>query len=410
LSTPKNTVALALVIAAVSVAHAGCSKSGAPSGKVEGEASAPVGRRTTRGELAVRNLDDRINTLEARVAGKSDLQTRTRLCDLLLTRVQFLGTFADFARVDDIARAALRDFPEQGGAHLLHARALSAVHLFSEAEGALARAAALGAEVAPALASVHIAQGRELPAALALAEKRARAAPTLESLALWANAEAALGQFERADERYRAALDSYKDVLPFPLAYVHFQRGVMWAEMANDPARALPSYVEAVAHLPQYVVANVHLAELEAVSGKRSQAIDRLRRVMVNTSDPEPTALLGELLAQSNPREPAAEALITRARSSYVELLSRQPTAFLDHAAEFFMGPGAEPARALELARENLRLRETPRAYTLAIEAARAADPALVCSLVKQARPLSPRSHNLRAALDAEASRCSQDP
>jgi tetratricopeptide (TPR) repeat protein len=406
LSTPKNTVALALVIAAVCLADAGCSKERAPSAKVEAEASAAV--RTTRGELAVRNLDDRINTLEGRMSGKVDLPARTRLCDLLLTRVQFLGTFADFARVSEIAQAASRDFPEQGGAHLLQARALSAVHLFSEAEAALARAAALGADVAPALASVHIAQGRELPAALALAEQRATATPTLESLALWAGAEAALGEFERADEHYHAALDSYKDVLPFPVAYVHFQRGVMWAEMANDPARALPSYVEAVAHLPEYVVANVHLAELEATSGKKSQAIDRLRRVMARTSDPEPTALLGELLMQSNPAEPGAEALIARARSSYAELLSRHPAAFLDHAAEFFMGPGAEPARALELARENLRLRETPRAYTLAIEAARAADPELACSLVQKARPLSPRSHNLRAALDAEASHCNQ--
>lgn len=401
---------MTLLIAAVCVALAGCSKPGAPSGGSEGESGPPVARRTTRGELAVRNLDDRIATLEARVSGSADLPTRTRLCDLLLTRVQFLGTYSDFARVDDLARDARRDFPDDGGAHLLEARAFAAVHRFSEAEGALARAAALGADVAPALASVHIAQGRELPATLALAERRARAAPTLESFALWANAEGALGQFESADEHYRAALDSYKDVLPFPVAYVHFQRGVMWAEMANDPSRALPSYIEAVAHLPEYVTANVHLAELEATSGKTSQAIERLRRVLSRTSDPEPTALLGELLARGNPADPAARELIARARSSYAELLSRYPAAFADHAAEFFMGPGADARRALELARENLKLRETPRAYTLAIEAARAADPELACPLVEKARPLSARSHNLSAALDADASRCSHGP
>jgi tetratricopeptide (TPR) repeat protein len=407
LTIPKKTVALALVIAAVSAATAGCSKTEAPSGKVDGQPSLGPGRRTTRGDLALKNLDDRITTLESRVSGTSDLQTRTRLSDLLLTRVQFLGTFSDFARIDDVARTALRDFPNEAGAHLLEARALGAVHRFSEAEGSLARAAALGADVAPALAAVHIAQGRELPAALAVAEQHAKTAPTLEALALWANAEAALGDFERADEHYRAALDGYDDVLPFPVAYVQFQRGVMWAEMANDPARALPYYVEAVARLPQYVAANVHLAELESAGGKQREAIERLRRVMTRTSDPEPAALLGELLAQSDPPDPAAEELLTRARSSYAELLARHPTAFLDHAAEFFMGPGADPARALELARENLNVRETPRAYTLAIEAARAADPALACSLAEKARPLSPRNHNLRTVLDADASRCS---
>lgn len=410
MSTPKKTAALALVIAAVSVATTSCRKASAPPGGVQAESRPPVEQRTTRGELAVKNLDDRIATLEARSSGSSDLQARTRLSDLLLTRVQFLGTFSDFTRVDDVARGALGDFPNESGAHLLEARALSAVHRFSEAEGALTRAAALGADVAPALASVHIARGRELPAALALAAERATSAPTLESFALLANAEAALGQFERADEHYRAALDSYKDVSPFPVAYVHFQRGVMWAEMANDPVRALSSYVEAVTHLPAYVAANVHLAELEAVSGKKQLAIERLRRVMARTSDPEPTALLGELLAGSEPPDPAAEELITRARASYAELLSRHPAAFADHAAEFFMGPGADHARALELARQNLSVRETPRAYTLAIEAARAAEPALACTLIERARPLSLRSHNLRAVLDADPGRCSHGP
>jgi len=54
----------------------------------------------------------------------------------------------------------------------------------------------------------------------------------------------------------------YRDVSPFPIAYVAFQRGVMWAELANAPERALPLYREAVERLPGYVVANVHLAEL----------------------------------------------------------------------------------------------------------------------------------------------------
>lgn len=403
---------MALVIATVCLALVSCSKKrAAPSEGVEGPSSGPrLARPTTRGELAVRNLDDRITTLGARLSDSSDLKARTRLFDLLLTRVQFLGTFADFARIDALAQGALGDFPNDGGAHLLAARALAAVHRFGEAEAALARAATLGADSAPALASVHIAQGRELPAALALAEQRAEAAPALETFALLGNAEAALGQFERADQHYRAALDSYRDVLPFPVAYVHFQRGVMWAELANDPERALPSYVAAVAHLPEYVAANVHLAELEATRGKTSQAVERLRRVLPRTSDPEPSALLGELLAQDAPAEPAAAELITRARSSYAELLARHPAAFFDHASEFFMGPGADAKRALELARENLKVRTTPRAYLLAIEAARAADPALACSLAEESRQLSPRSHNLRALLEADASRCSPAP
>lgn len=398
------------LIAALCAAAVSCDDARAPAGKGGGErSSAPAVRQhTTRGELALRNLNDRIATLERRVAGsRSDLATRSLLFDLLLTRVQFLGTFADFARLDALAQAALVDFPEQGGAHLLAARALSAVHRFEEAEAELARAAALGADTALALASLHVAQGRRLEAARELSSRRATAAPSLEHFTAWANAEAALGEFERADEHYRAALDSYRDVSPFPVAYLSFRRGVMWAEMANQPGRARAAYVEAVSRLPEYVAANVHLAEMEAESGDRAQAIERLRRVLAHGSDPEPMGYLGELLRESTPDEPSAGELIARAGARYAELLSRHPAAFADHAAEFFMGPGADPARALELARQNLKLRQTPRAYELAIEAARAAgDGPLLCSFVESARPLSSRSHPLRAALEAEASRC----
>lgn len=400
-----KSAARARLAAAAVLVLAACSKARPPAEKSSSVAATGLAVRTTSGDLAVRNLEDRLRTLAPRASGPhADLPTRIRLFELLHARAQFLGRLDDLARLELIASAALRDFPTDGRAHLLQARAFSAVHRFEEAEAALARAEPLGIDTALALASIRIARGRELPSVLALAERRAAQAPTLEHLTLWANAEAALGQFERADEHYVAALASYEDVLPFPPAYVLFQRGVMWAEMADDPGRALPFYAEAVARLPQYVAANVHLAELEAASGKAERAIERLRRVVANSSDPEPMAYLGELLATRAPADTTAPQLIARARVRYDELLHRHPAAFWDHAAEFYTGPGADGARALALARENLKLRQTPRAHALVIEAAhKSSDRTLLCSLVASARPLAARSRNLRALLDAEA-------
>ena len=49
------------------------------------------------------------------------------------------------------------------------------------------------------------------------------------------------------------ALATYRDVSPFPLAWIAFQRGVMWAEMADRPDLARPLYEEAVRRVVRQV-------------------------------------------------------------------------------------------------------------------------------------------------------------
>jgi hypothetical protein len=65
--------------------------------------------------------------------------------------------------------------------------------------------------------------------------------------------------------------------------------------------------------------------------------------------------------------------------------LSRDPLAFADHAAEFYLGPGADPERAWVLAQQNLANRQTPRAAALAIKAAEASGRyADACALLRK--------------------------
>jgi hypothetical protein len=131
------------------------------------------------------------------------------------------------------------------------------------------------------------------------------------------------------------------------------------------------------------VVANVHLAELEAELGQRNSAIDRLRSLIAQTEDPEPAGLLGEILLRDNPEE--AQVYIEKAREMYNHLLDLHPHAFADHGAEFFSGPGGEPKRALSLALGNLERRPTPRAYTVAMEVAEVAgEHGLACQLARE--------------------------
>jgi len=393
-----------------------CRKSPAPasgSGGASAEVSAPsVKQKTTRGDIALRNLGDRIGVLEKQAAkAVQPLPVREQLATALLQRAQFLGTFDDFTRVITLADAAVRDFPGQASALLLRARAASAVHRFDDALRDLDAAAALGADVDARRASIHLALGRDLERARDFAKSRVDRAPTLEHLGLLANAEAALGDFGAADDHYQAALDTLRDVSPFPVAQLSFQRGVMWGEQAHRPERALPFYREAVRRLPEYVVANVHLAELEATTGSRDAAIARLRAIVQQSGtpghDPEPFGVLAELLLERDPHDGSAAALIERARQGYDALLARHRTAFLDHGAEFFAGPGNDRAQALVLARENLALRQTPRAYALAIESAfGAGDIAAGCGWMTEAAAVRSHSPDLGALLDRESARC----
>lgn len=347
----------------------------------------PYTKRTTQSEIAIANLGALIVSQERRLELRPrDLSVREALIDGLLTRVQFLGTTEDFDRALLVAEDVVRMHPEEARAYALRARVYQSLHFFAEADHDLRRVEALGGERrADVETTVMLARGVRLDEVLAQRAAHAARFPSYESLVDLAGAQAALGHFEDADGAYLAALEAYNDVSPFPVAFVYFQRGVMWAEMADRPERGLALYREAVRLLPQYVVANVHLAELEWEVGEASQAAARLESVRAFTGDPEPTGLLAEIIADAEPAR--AEALIDEASAAYDALFKNHPLAYLDHGSEFFAGPGADADRAVELALHNLGLRPgSDRAYKVAIEAALAADwTALACDLAEDA-------------------------
>jgi tetratricopeptide (TPR) repeat protein len=376
----------------------------APDLPAAGYDPAPFGRRTTDGNIARDNLTARIDAMTGLLKRDPDAAgLRKSLVEALLSRTQFFGTFSDFDR----ARALVTPpSPRSTAAELDEwAQVAGALHDFRSARGALDAAEKRdGVARAAQRSTLALALGEDLPAVYAAREAAARKVPTFETLAGLAAAEAALGRFEDADATYRRALDAYRDVSAFPVAWVEFQRGMMWAESAGRPERAVPLYRDAIARLPGYVVANVHLSELEAEMGDRESAIRRLAPLADTVNDPEPAAVLAKLLADSNPAQ--SKRLAEKARRGYEALLTKHRNAFLDHAAEFFGGAGGDPRRALALAEENLQLRPTDRAYALAIRMATAAHAgARACALVQEAGET--RASAVLAALVRETSqRC----
>ena len=167
--------------------------------------------------------------------------------------------------------------------------------------------------------------GVELDAVLAVRRRIAAASGRLEDLVPLGAVLADLERFAEAAAVYRQALDAYDDVSPFPLAWVCFQLGMLWGELvpAPEPDRAALWYRRAIAYLPGYVKARVHLAEIYASQDRTGEA-EALLRPAVSSRDPEVRWRLADVLIAEE-RFEEAETQLEAARSGFEELLGETP-------------------------------------------------------------------------------------
>ncbi len=378
------------------VAHAG--------GVVEARERGP----TTSGSIAVRNLDAAIAQNEKRVAASPTHAAMDPLIALLSTRALYLGRLEDDERAFALAERFVELAPKEGRAYLARARIRARFHLFPLALKDLQNARSLGADAAAAdllEASVLVAIGR-VEEALPILRSRAEARPGLEELAALAGAEAELGRYDEAETLYRRAHAAYRDVSPFPLAWLEFQEGLL-RERRGDLRGAGERWATAYARLPAYAAAATHLAEVEAVQGSRTRAAALVRDALAQTDDPVHAAQLAELLRPTDPAE--ADRLLAWAKDGVRQRTRKHPAAFADHAAQFWLGPGGDAGEAFRLAEANVRIRPTASAWSLYLEAASAATPDKACNAVEEARKLAVDS-GLIARAEAACGTSSREP
>jgi hypothetical protein len=344
----------------------------------------------TDGEIAAINLESARRRAWTRfVQDPHRASVAEEIVDKERLAAQFLGDLdaldrlealaSDFARVDDSSRAAL-----------VQAEVASAAHRFDDGRDHLARAALLGgpcAAIGRHKLTIDQACGVELEAVLAARQRIAAASGRLEDLVPLGAVLADLERFAEADAVYRQAFYSYDGISPFPLAWVCFQLGMLWGELVPvpDPNLAALWYRRAIAYLPGYVKARVHLAEICA-NQDRSGDAEALLVPALSSGDPEVRWRLADVLIAQDRLEEAGTQL-DAARLGFDELLERHLLAFADHAAEFYAGSGNDLRRALELARTNVANRPTRRAvkqaHAIAVntdEAAAASDPHEACN------------------------------
>jgi len=344
----------------------------------------------TAGELAVINL---LSSLQRAwdVLGRwpDRLSAAERVVEEEQQKAQFLGDVTALDRLTCLASELSRNNPESASTHLVAAQVSSLVHRFADAKAHLAEAHDRGAPVdvtARILLSIKQALGEDLQEVLKARRRIAETSAELRELVPLGALLADLGEFEEANQTYLRAIQQYRDVSPFALAWVCFQLGALWGETVPQPQsrRAADWYERAVVYLPSYVGARVHLSEIYLDDGDLEGA-EALLVPVVASGDPEVNWRLSQVMeAQSKHVE--AELQRNAARSGFEGLLGRHELAFADHAAEFYLSSGADPQRACDLARVNLANRPTRRAFELAhVAAVRAGDQRLASELLAKA-------------------------
>ena len=330
---------------------------------------------TTDGSIAIGNLQGQIESYEKLYAhGPHGVSLLSGLIGTLSTRGQYLGTLDDYDRAEALAEELVKLAPKSPEAYLYRAGTRSTFHRFADSERDLDEAVKLGAKglrVVGLRGALFQATGRS-GESLVLRHAAVVEKADITTLGLEATVLADLGRTEEAEQRFIEAQHHFRDVAPFPVAWLYFQQGLMW-ERRGTLSRARELYQAAHERLPLYAPAAAHLAGVLASEGERAQAIALLRPLLDSSTDPEYAGQLSSLLRQEG-QATEADALRDRATRRYDALLARHPAAFGDHAARYFLAAGNDPKRALTLAIENARLRDTVDAHQLVLDAALVAD------------------------------------
>lgn len=339
---------------------------------------------TTDGEIAAINLESARRRSWSRFFQDP---LREGIAETVVEHEQLTAEFAGDVCAFDRLQYLINCLVDAGATSMrtamIQAQLASMTHRFADARRLLARAALARTQpddVNRLLLNIDQACGANLGSVIDGRRLAASNPGRTEDLVALGSLLADLHEFDEADRVYRQALQVYRDVSPFPLARAYFQLGLLWGELVPEPrlGKAEGWYRKAIACLPSFTKARVHLAEICSSSGRPDQA-EALLIPAVPSGDPEVLWRLADVLVAQK-RYAEAEAQMDAARSGFEALLNRHLVAFADHGAAFYAGSGNNWRRALDLARVNVANRPTLRAFEQAHDIAISAGDAAAAS------------------------------
>ena len=327
---------------------------------------------TTSGEVYLGNLDARIVALEQAVANSPRPELQVALAGSLYHRYRIVANLADAEVALQLLDQAVQASPQNRQALRLRASVRSGFHRFDEASADLDAAQAAGddpASLVDARREIALATGRYEQIAKPLADS-SRTDGGLYELAFRGNLRLLQGDLAGASAQFERAQSEATDSSPVPLAWLHLQQGIALLR-SGQPEQANRWFRIAHQRLPGYTLATEHLAETEVLLGRLDAARPLYQQVIEATGSPEFLHALAKLERQAG-NEARARELEKRAEAGWSEWLSRHPSAFAQHAIAFYLDRD-QATRALELARENIALRQDVLSWILLARAADAA-------------------------------------
>src|SRR5580693_1090814 len=255
----------------------------------------------TDGEIAVINLESARRRSWSR---SFEDPTRDNAAETVVEHeqltLQLVGDVFALDRVELLA-AQLDQADTAARAMSIRAQVASMAHRFAEARQYLAQAEIGGAPTADVdrlRLNIDQACGSNLDSVLDARRRAATETNGLEDFVALGSLLADLRDFDAAHRTYKQALQAYRDVSPFPIARVFFQLGMLWGELAPEarPALAAQWYRQAIAILPMYTKARVHLAEIYSSDSSLHDAEALLRSIVI-VGDPEVDWRLADVLA-----------------------------------------------------------------------------------------------------------------
>jgi hypothetical protein len=312
-----------------------------------------------------------------------------QLIDEEYRRSHFLGDASALDRLLTLSDTLLQQCAESGEAYVLAAQIASLVHKFDQAAQYLVQAKKLGASAHGLLRqqlSIDHAIGHNWKDVFDTRLRISVQSPNLQNLVALGALNAEMGLYPEAERSYLRAIAEDREHSPFSLAWACFQLGVLFGETLEpaQPASAQYWYEQALSYMPPYTHARVHLAELHLDAGRLDTALNLLLPIQ-DSEDPEVSWRLAQLYERKGEVHKTSHYL-ARTLKSFERLLSGHVLAFADHAVDFYLEEGDNPAKALQLALLNLDNRATLRAFELSHEAA------LACEQLALAQSLADRA------------------
>jgi Flp pilus assembly protein TadD len=350
----KVVVAIAL-LAACRGNHPARKDAGSSVGSAFSVSVVPTLPKSDDGKAALRSLDREIE-------GAKEPHQRVAL---LMTRARLRGALKDYVQALDESGKLVDASDKDVLAWQLRVQALTSVHRFAAAREALARLRQLPIDQDIATdfeATLDDAQGAT-EAALRAREMLTSHWANAQSLTAKAATLAELARFDGATALIPVAAQKLRNNSADYFERLLFQWGHIY-ELKGDLSSARDFYEEGYRRLPGSLETVEHLVGVLVATGDTTRAKQILGPAVEENFHPGLRALAVKLGISKGGARPESAADVAAEWERYVAAL---PEAFSDHAARFYLDVGANPKRALELARQNLANRPTLDARALVV-------------------------------------------